>query len=380
MPVVNGKYVNPFYQEVSVDVQNELKARGAFYSRRTRVGTKSSEWSYRKVGWARVVSAKYKNITLGFPGSNIMSDKDGKLTLYNSQRNVPKKPLLTGLEITNEGTMGSLLRGKFSFTVFPALTTEGFDLGNLERAFFTPGEEVEVSWGWSVAANNNKSCIQQFTGIIYNFNWQFNNDLSVTADVTIVSAATLALGQSGDQSKNIKDENDPITDPQGIALKGNNLITIIDKDLASLTKSNKLSKGQWKWYDRNKDIPNGSKLLDYVGIVLPFQESAVNDKNGNPLSPPTDKTFWYVKLQDIVEFSNKLLENNDDFKDVYGVNVYGNEAQHNPGVKSAYPMDIFFPDSEMGVYGMFDTFKDFNGKTNGLRLYVDSKGARQMPK
>lgn len=375
MPVLEGgKYENPFYQNVDKNTRNELEARAAFYGRRTRVGTKSSEWSYKKVGWARVVSAKYKNITLGFPGSNIMSDRDGNLTLYNSQRNVPKKPLLTGLEITNEGTMGSLLRGKFSFTVFPALTTEGFDLGNLERAFFTPGEEVEVSWGWSVAANNNKSCIQQFTGIIYNFNWQFNTDLSVTADVTIVSAATLALGQSGDQSKNATDDSGA-TDPKGIALKGTNLITIIDQDLATLTKANKLSKGQYKTV-KSGEIDKGSKKLDYFGIVLPFQDSAVTDKDGNPVKPPADKTFWYVKLKNVVEFANKLLEDNLDFKNVYTVQVDGNEAQHNPGLKSAYPTEILFPDPEMGSYGMFETFKN----SSDLDLLLGGFTGSQMPK
>ena len=46
-----------------------------------------------------------------------MSNRAGDLTLYNTQRNVPNKALLQSLEISNEGTIGSLLKGKFSFTI-----------------------------------------------------------------------------------------------------------------------------------------------------------------------------------------------------------------------------------------------------------------------
>ena len=71
------------------------------------------------------------------------------------------------IEISNEGTMGSLLKGKFTFTVFPVLTSSGFDIGQLEEAFFTPGNEVEISWGWSIAAADLEACRQSFKGIIF---------------------------------------------------------------------------------------------------------------------------------------------------------------------------------------------------------------------
>ena len=116
---IQKKYVNPFYQEVSSKVQNELNTRAAYYGKRVRgVGAsipKNVMWSYQKVAWGHVIGS---GIKLGFPGSKVMSDKDGNLTLYSAQRNVPTKPLLTGIEISNEGTIGSLLKGKFMFTRF----------------------------------------------------------------------------------------------------------------------------------------------------------------------------------------------------------------------------------------------------------------------
>jgi hypothetical protein len=355
MPKIGTEYVNPFYRSVDGFVRNELNTRASYYGRRVRSAGQSVPknllWSYEKVAWGHVISVDYPSIKLGFPGSKVMSDKDGNLTLYSSQRNVPKKPLLTGIEISNEGTMGSLLKGKFTFTVFPVLTASGFDLGKLEQAFFTPGKEVEVSWGWSVAANNQAACSQQFTGIIYNFNWTFNNDMSVTADVSIVSAASVVLGQSGDQSVSKDADASAPKDPKEVALEGNNLITVIDQDLAILTGSYaKVSEGQ-SIYVGKSNIKGGSNLLDYTGIGLPFQESSDVDANGNPKQKPIPKNFWYVKIKDVTEFANELLKNNEEFKKLYRIVSWGNEADYNKDVKSSYPIDVYFPDEEMGTYG-----------------------------
>lgn len=370
MPVVKGKYLNPFYQQVDDKVQAELNTRASFYGRRVRgVGKefpKNVVWSYQKTAWGHVVSVDHPSISLGFPGSKIMSDEKGKLTLYNAQRNVPNKPLLTSIEISNEGTIGSLLKGKFTFTVFPLMTANGFDLGKLEEAFFTPGKEVEISWGWSIAAHNKQSCSMQFTGIIFNFNWQFNGDMSVTADVSIVSAASIALGQSGDQSTKKDDNEKP--DPKGIAINGNNLVSVIDKDLSVLDKAFPLTKGQVRYVSGKpaKGLPDlqsigGTGLLNYIGISLPFQADTSDNKDK---PPPIDKTFWYVQLGGVTEFANELVKQfeeglTDDqkmFQNVYRVVAFRNETAYNKDIKSAYPVDVYFPDPEMGSYGDFKPF------------------------
>jgi hypothetical protein len=116
-------YVNPFFQQVDSFVKNELKVRQNIYGRRVRgVGAsypKQVEWSYGKTAWGIVTSKNVKGVTLGLPGSKVMSDSKGNLTLYNASRNVPNKPLLSEIEITNEGPLGSMLRGVFKFTIYP---------------------------------------------------------------------------------------------------------------------------------------------------------------------------------------------------------------------------------------------------------------------
>ncbi|WWT39331.1 hypothetical protein [Microcystis phage Mel-JY01] len=360
MPKINEKYVNPFYQEVDGFVRSELNARAEYYGRKVRGVGKSFPtnvyWSYGKTAWARVISKTNPSIKLGFPGSKIMSDRNGKLTLYNVERNVPNKPLLTGLEISNEGTIGSLLKGKFSFIIYPKVTQYGFDLGALEEAFFTPGNEVEVSWGWSVAASQKKANTQAFTGIIYNFDWQFNTDLSVTANVSIVSAAGVSLGQSGDQSVKASTDTETPVDPLGSEVRGTNLITVIDGDLAAITGSKQMSVGSKDVIPKENTV---NKLLDYVCIGLPFQEQAETENKGTPagsVPPPVQKTFWYVKLGAVTEFANELVRRFEDtgsavFSQLYEIRSYGNETDYNELLKSAYPVDVYFPDPVMGSYG-----------------------------
>lgn len=388
MPVIKkgGKdmYINPFYQQVDSSVISELNTRASYYGRRVRgVGAefpKNVAWSYQKTAWGHVISVDHPSITLGFPSSKLMSDRNGNLTLYNAQRNVPKKPLLTSIEISNEGTIGSLLKGKFSFTIFPLLTKNGFDIEKIEEAFFMPGKEVEISWGWSIAANNHKSCAMQFTGIIYNFNWQFNGDMSITADVSIVSAASIALGQSGDQSVKKDDTKPDVKDPKGVAINGNNLVSVIDSDLAILTKNFPISNGQMRYVSGKKNSANadgqsieelgGTGLLDYIGIGLPFQENS--ESTGSSDAKP--KVFWYVKLGGITEFANELIKKYEDglaekmFDGVYKIVSFNNETAFNKDIKSAYPIDVYFPDSEMGKYGSLDPFagKDIIRSFNDL--------------
>lgn len=370
MPKVGNAYVNPFYRDVDAYVKTELNTRASFYGRKVRgVGKafpKNVVWSYQKTAWGRVVSVDHPEISLGFPGSKVMSNDKGELTLYSAQRNVPKKPLLTGIEISNEGTIGSLLKGKFTFTVYPILTPNGFSLGKLEEAFFTPGKEVEISWGWSVSAASAQACIQEFTGIIYNFNWSFNNDLSVTADVSIVSAATIAIGQTGDQSA--KEEDGETVDPAGVAIKGDNLITIIDEDLAALSASINLTEGQSKYVASTE---TSAKKLDYYAVGLPFQESADLDDKGNPKNKPVPKTFWYVKLGSVTEFLNKLTEKfeeggNSVFGSLYRIVTFGNEADYNKEVKSTNPIKVLFPDKEMGSYGELKPFENDDSFTKSV--------------
>ena len=358
-------YVNPFFQEVDRFVKNEITVRQNLAGRRVRgVGAsypKQVEWSYGKTAWGIVTSKNIKGVTLGLPGSKVMSDSRGNLTLYNASRNVPNKPLLSEIEISNEGPLGSMLRAVFKFTIYPELTQTGFDLEGIEKAFFIPGNEVSIKWGWSVSGNSNNASQGEFDGIIYNFNWSLNEDFSVSATVSAVSPSAISMGISAEMTTrtDLDGIEAGIVDAGEIELRGSNLIKVIDADLADAsiaTGSFQLSDGQSYYVFKDLTL---SKKLDYYAIGLPFQEQEEIDLNDIP--PAISKVFWYVKLGAIAEFINYLLEDFDDpIKTIFRVQAFGNETQYVKDIKSAFPIDIYFPDYQMGKYGDLNPFTEEN--------------------
>lgn len=384
MPNFGSGYVNPFYHAVDGYVQGELSRRGNYHGAKVRgVGKPfpiNVVWSYAKTAWGRVSAG---GVTLGLPGTKIMSNAEGKLTMYNTQRNVPKYPLLQSIDISNEGTLGSLLKGKFSFICYPLLSASGFSTGAIDKAFFNPGADVSISWGWSAgsAAANR----QAFKGIIYDFNWSFNADLSLSADCSIVSAATIAVGASGDQSTEPDGEAGEVKDAAEVPIVGTNLASVFDADIASAgsgasgatggttggSGGKKLDwqatkAGELKYFPKENTV---SKLFDYVAIGLPFQEtSPTEDEAGGSGgsggggasggSGAPVQTFWYTSVERIVEYGNTVVTKYEKasgttaLSKAYTLQVKGNTTAYNSDIKSAYPIDVIFPDdTAMGVYG-----------------------------
>jgi len=212
-----NRYINPFYLEVFPDIRVEMESRAGAYASEVRsTNTKSISWPYQKMPWAHITAYYWENkqrkeFKIGFEEDkigNLNSNERGKLSLYGEQRNQPKYPLVTGIDISNQGLRGSLLKGKFSFVFFPELTLTGFELETMQRILFTPGNEVQIAFGWSEYAEIPEVNSLEFKGIIYGFNWSFNTNLSISAEVDIVSVTTIALGLSGDQTVVETDQTD----------------------------------------------------------------------------------------------------------------------------------------------------------------------------
>lgn len=342
----NG-YYNPFYNSVDGETRKELDRRAEYYGAKTRSGVTDEilEWSYRKMAYGHVKAGGSKGITMGFDGPNTMTDRSGNLRIYESTRNVPKYPLLQSIDVTNDGTVGSLLRGKFNFVYWPEMNAASFNMQKIDDLLFVPGREVQLSWGWSVTPGARSR--QAFTGIINNFNWSFNIDTSLNAEVSVVSAASLSIGISGDQTKAENDPDSEKKDPAGVAMAGVNFASIIDSDLASITGSRKVGTPGGNVYIP-KDQTN-NKVFDYVGIGWPYSEEGTNKTN--------IQTFWYTTVNRLVEATNDLL---NDFErsggaagltSLFEVQVDGNMTQHLSKVKSSYPQDVIFPSPDMGSYG-----------------------------
>lgn len=273
-------YINPYYLDVTPDVREEMRSRASLYSSKTRsvgvkmydsISTKNIEWPYQKVPWAKITTLfkpneNYKQIELGLAYDKEMSDENGKLILYGEKRNTPAKPLLTGVEISNEGQRGSLLKGKFSFTYFPELLQNGFDLLDLQQSLFTPGRKVHIAFGWSTYASVIRVNKLEFSGVIFGFNWSFNPNMSISAEIQVVSPSSLAIGFSGDQTVN--DDSAGQDSVVGKLPDATNLVTVIDKDLRGQQEMVELADGSIVgWLPKSQTT---TKIFDYVLIKLPI--------------------------------------------------------------------------------------------------------------
>lgn len=381
MPVVEGGYVNPYYQEVDPKVQAELNARGSFYGARVRSSRKDAAsfprnlaWSYQKVAYVRVTPVGGGPV-LGGAYSRVMSDRKGDLTLYDSTRNQPKYPLLQSLEISNEGTIGSLLKGKFTFVVYPDLYKTGFRIESLEESYFKPGKEVTIQWGWSAYASNSESNTGKMTGIIYNFDWQVNPDLSITANCAIVSKATIAIGLSGEQT-NPNQDAEPDKDPLGNPVPDSDFAGLIEADIAALQAAGKgtsVSLGQKVYIDKS-ETKSGKKFnpygLGYYAIAIPKSQQDAAAGDGKPnTKPPIVEPIYYTPLKDITQLINGLMVSgsvNTGVPPLYTIVCDGNTTEHyEDSIVSCAPERVFFPDDWMGNYGSWAPFGSFSELTLG---------------
>lgn len=236
MPNFGGTYVSPFYNTAPEFVRTELLTRAADYGSRIRSlaptetrdrGAERLLWSYGKIAWARVYPQA--GPPLGTANEKLMSNASGKLILYDQARNVPNRPLLQSVEITSEGTMGSLMKATINFIVFPPFSTKGFKMSGIEDGYLKPGKELRIQWGWSVRGNSaNRGEMQ---GIIYNFEWSVNPDLSIAVKTSVVSKGSIALGISGEQHN--PDATGGVQDPLGNEVYDTDLVGILEKDVIS---------------------------------------------------------------------------------------------------------------------------------------------------
>ena len=313
MATIGGKKINPFYRPVDLAVQNELRRRGEFYGARVRSGAVTKDatgfpeankllWSYGKVAYAIITGEG--GITLGESYSRVMSDSTGALTLYDSTRNQPKYPLLQSVELSNEGTLGSLLKGSFTFVIYPDLLDTGFKMDRIEEVFFTPGKEVNIRYGWSVRDSGPGN--GSLTGIIYNFDWNVNTDLSITAKCSIVSKATIAIGVSGEQTTPTKDGETLQTDPLGQPIPNGDIAGIMEWDIKNLGGANNTSVtlGQVKLYPSTE---TKSQKLSYYVIGMPM--SLVDLDNSVLNQEQQQQKQQYQAQQETTDKKNQQVKN-----------------------------------------------------------------------
>lgn len=353
--------INPFYNSAPGYVQAELSKRAKYYGARVRSGVTAEEleWSYKKVAWA-VVSGG--GVTMGTANYKLMSDAGGNLTLYDPTRNQPKFPLLQSLDITNEGMLGSLIKGTFTFLVYPDITKSGFSMGKIDNAFFKPGRSVSVKWGWSVDQNGANS--GAFTGIVTTFNWSVNNDLSIQGTVSLVSKGTVAVGVSGETTGT--PSNPAPKDPNDMAIGDAGMISVIESELKTATGTAPvtLAKAAYQTFAGTNFTFHGLGMPMNPGTDTPAAPTPGQPPPPPPPQPPPApvespvQPIYYITLSDIVKYVNTGISKVPELAKLVTVQVDGNVMQDyekfastGGGLRSCAPEKVFFPTVGCGTYG-----------------------------
>jgi hypothetical protein len=210
---------NPFLRPPGAGAA-ETAARGAFYGAKIRTGafadpkkSTSSEpklyWVYGKKTWANCNG-------LGFPPGKLNNTTTGLLSLYSPRSNLPLMPVLTGVDTTNEGAMGSVIKATVSFTMYPSLTESGVAIERIQSSFFTPGGNVSCQFGWSTYAAIRCASRFGFSGKVVSFSWSVNTDVSVSASSSIIAPGSIATGVSTNmQQKTAGAPPNPSMGPDG---------------------------------------------------------------------------------------------------------------------------------------------------------------------
>lgn len=198
---------NPFLRSAGAGA-GEMSARAAFYGNKIRSGARAGNaktgseqslyWVYGKKTWALCGG-------LGFIGPRINSSAKSTgsthLSMYSPRSHLPILPLITGIDTSNEGQMGAIVKATVSFTIYPDITAQGIALKKVQSAFFTPGASLSAQFGWSTYAASACASKFGFSGKVIDFSWSVNTDVSINASTSVISPGAVAVGVTGNLSK-----------------------------------------------------------------------------------------------------------------------------------------------------------------------------------
>lgn len=383
MATAGNETFHPYYREVHQYVRDEIERRAKIYGSKIRDNAEELRWSYGKTAWGMVTGGEGSDKVVlgeyfgkyGVDANNVDNGRymvqpnaPSKLLLYDSVTKRPKYPLLQSIEVETDSRNGSIFRTSFSFTVYPEIRQNGnFDIDKIERAFFSPGKEVEIEFGWSVdtlvglqrQSNrvNKGPNFDKLIGVIYNFDWSINPDLSLTGKVSACSPGSLTIGISGEQT------NPDLNREANTVIPNADIPGIITKDLNDWSKRPLFVIKDLFALPEGFTTHGGSLTnsgLYYYGVGMPIGEM---DQQTQQFKKTVVKPVFYTALKDLAKFFTERIYNNPDdnnVKKLLSVQVDNNFTTYlgnvgKAGIKSAIPEEVFFPDTTGGMsqYGFF---------------------------
>lgn len=455
-----SSYKGYFYHEPNELVQREIRSREFAYSTpergiQVKGNTYGIKFPYMKTAYADVY--EYCPITENNPvpivsalmGSGLALSKKsfdgnarkglakkigadkagGELWTTQGHRVLrPTLPLLQSVNISSEGRVGSLQNVTINFKLWDVE-----QLDQYEKKIMQPGKDVLVQYGWSTSTiptpesilkRNQKQKVQQsgkgsssppvtdgsnvgntletnhdvFTGIVSNFSWKLNSDLSYDCDVTLTGQGFLASGMAANAPQDKSKKVEEIEDEGGVKIFVDNLVSKIQADVEQLNKKIGNSSTP-KIYEANSaNVP-----MKYGVLELKYNESEEEtiktDESGNPTNGTIPKEaegkeskIFYIPLKDILKYfdvqvlSQSPRTNSNDVKNAqlylsgdpieqvhYLVDGAQSISLYDPNICSADPATVLFNGGRDGgnkhSANYSDNFSSGNYKTGNYRIH-----------
>ena len=339
-----------FFNKIRDDVWEELEARENVYGAINKpYGV--HQWVTMKSAWAKVITPTLdssairnspdfsKNITtIGAPLAG------GVTNLYDiGANNVPRHPILTDIEVVNEGQLGSPRKVIVKFSVF---SRDQLDI--YEPLFMKIGKPVKVEFGWNTYIKHSDACKLSFNGVTFNYSYSLRADGGYDCSFDVVGKGYAIMNAVPQITSVEASSGTPIaTDAAGTELVMSPIKEIFNKALQSVLPA-----------DREK---NKLYEKDFDGNWVQFYFFPQD----NILSPGAveggAELISYITLGTIFSLINKWLTDNvyvNNSGAFYECDAF-TTLSHNlgPYVKSANPYEMVIPHK---IYGKYSTTEFFD--------------------
>lgn len=335
----------------------------------------------------------------------------------------PNVPLVQSVNISSEGRVGSLQTVQLNFKIWDVE-----QLDQYEKKIMQPGKDVLIQYGWSttgipnpleIIKRNNRQVAGKpgappppstpqkfgspdtnhdiFTGVVSNFGWKLNSDLSYDCDVQLTGKGFLLSGMAANAPQAKEKKVEEIEDAGGVKIFVDNLVSKIQADVEQLNKKVGNSSIPKIYEGTSANVPMKYGILEMK--YNPSDEVIEVDKDGNPASGDIPEEavgkelkIFYIPLKDILKYfniqvlsqtprSNSLEAKNAQLylsaDPIEQVNYLVDGAQsislYDPNICSADPATVLFNGGRDGgnkhSANYSDNFSSGHYKTGNYRIH-----------
>lgn len=246
----------------------------------------------------------------------------------------PTIPLVQSVNISSEGRVGSLQKVKVQFKLW-----DREQLDEYEKQIMQPGKDLLIAYGWSTSTKpsieerlkrertqktkrpeetlsataglgDSQVCNHDlFTGIVSNFGWSMNSDLSYDCNVELTGKGFLLAGIAANAPQAKEKKVEEIEDENGVKIFVDNLVTKLQADVEQLSTQVGNVSTPKVYEGTSAGVPMKYGVLELK--YNPSDEAIDVNEEGEAVSADIpeeakgkETKIFYVPLKDILKYFN----------------------------------------------------------------------------